>query len=311
MLIHAAGLAHRIRSVNGRAIALLTIAGVLGGAGSARAQATEPACAGADSAASTALMDAYRASGPLVARQVDGRRGMPSSVAVQIPPLAFDGPGTSPTLPIGPCQTIQRFAFPAVRAPRGATPSPFRYVEVDWNTEGLPRGPGDAFVSPHFDFHFYLQPRGEFDHHTDCVSTNGRTCDPELTGFGQMRRFLELPPEAYVPGGYFPDTGSSIPMMGLHLLDGRFDYTVAAVDHHPTLIYGTFAGRVVFAEASVTLATLQDAMAAPGQAISFPFRQPRRVRGGVPWPTRFVVRHLPGSGAFTAGFEGFEGFRRR
>lgn len=93
-------------------------------------------------------------------------------------------------------------------------------------------------------------------------------------------------------------------MMGLHLLDRTFDYTVHNVDHHPTLIYGTFDGRVLFAEASVTLATLQDMIAAPGQVVSFPFRQPRAVQGGVPWPTRFTIKYLPG-GTFRAGFERF------
>jgi len=43
----------------------------------------------------------------------------------------------------------------------------------------------------------------------------------------------------------------------------------------------------------VTLATLQDATAAPDHAVSFRFRQPRKVQGGVPSPTRSTVRHLP------------------
>lgn len=33
----------------------------------------------------------------------------------------------------------------------------FNYVEIDWNTEGLPRGPNNSFVYGHYDFHFYLQ----------------------------------------------------------------------------------------------------------------------------------------------------------
>jgi hypothetical protein len=142
---------------------------------------------------------------------------------------------------------------------------------------------------------------------TMCESSNGKTCDPFKTGYAQMRRFLKMPAPAFVPASYAPDTGSSIPMMGLHLLDRTFDYTVRNVDHHPTLIYGTFDGKVLFAEASVTLATLQDAIAAPDHAVSFRFHQPRRVQGGVPWPTRFTIRHLP-DGRFRAGFERF---RRR
>jgi hypothetical protein len=114
-----------------------------------------------------------------------------------------------------------------------------------------------------------------------------------------------MPKPAFIPASYAPDVGSSIPLMGLHLLDRTFDYTVDNVDHHPTLIYGTFDGKVLFAEASVTLATLQDAIAAPGHLVSFRFRQPRTVQGGVPWPTRFAIRYLPSSGTFRAQFERF------
>lgn len=64
-----------------------------------------------------------------------------------------------------------------------------------------------------------------------------------------------------------------IPNNELHLLDMSADYTVDAVNHYPVLIYGTFDGAVMFAEASVTLYTLQDVMTAPEHRLSFPFRQ--------------------------------------
>lgn len=250
------------------------------------------------------LVDAYARAGGYPTVQANRPDGRPARVSVRIPRIRFTGPGSSATLPVGPCQQIYRFKFKKVRAPGGETPSPFRYLEVDWNTEGLPRGPNNSFTSPHFDFHYYLRPRHAVDMRTMCESSNGKTCDPFKTGYAQMRRFLRMPAPAFIPASYAPDTGSSIPMMGLHLLDRTFDYTVHNVDHHPTLIYGTFNGRVLFAEASVTLATLQDATAAPDHAVSFRFRQPRKVQGGVPWPTRFTVRHLP-DGTFRAGFERF------
>lgn len=249
------------------------------------------------------LIRAYSDAGRFLVRQRGG------DVLVEVPGIDFDGPGESTTLPVGPCQHIYRFKFPKVHV-AGGHPSPFRYVEVDWNTEGESRGPNDSFVSPHFDFHFYLRSRRSVDALTPCVvSTNGKTCDPLRTGYVQMRRFLRLPPPAYIPAGYRPDVGSSIPRMGLHLLDARFDYTVHNVDHHPTLIYGTFNGRLLFAEASVTLATLQDVVADPDYTISYPFRQPRRVQGGVPWPTRFTIEYLPRSDAFRAGFSGLRSRR--
>jgi hypothetical protein len=267
--------------------------------------AHEQACAKVDAGAQQSLMGAY-AQGSFPARQEDAHPGLPDSVSVEIPPIRFTGPGRSATLPVGPCQHIYRFVFPDVQAPPGARPSPFRFVEVDWNTEGLPRGPNNSFLSSHFDFHYYLRPAAEVDAMTGCpLSANGVTCDPLRTDYTQQRRFLDMPAPRFVPARYGPDPGSSIPEMGLHLLDGTLEYTVHGVDHYPVLIYGTFAGEVLFAEASVTLRTLQDAVKAAGHVVSFPFRQPRAVRGGVPWPTRFVIRYLPGTRRFRAGFEGF------
>ncbi|HEY8583304.1 MAG TPA: hypothetical protein VIL49_10160 [Capillimicrobium sp.] len=290
----------------GLAALALALALPMTGALAAPALAADPpACSTVEAGAQRALMRAYDESGPPTARQAGtAKRGI-RSVLVEVPPIDFDGPGTSSLLPVGPCQTIYRFAFPRIETPDGRAPAPLRYAEIDWNTEGIPRGPNGSFASPHFDVHLYLKPRHWVDHHVMCPSSNGRTCDEERTPYEQMRRFMDLPSPADVPRAYFPDTGSSIPMMGLHLLDGRATYTQDAVDHTPTLIYGSFDGEILFAEASVTLQTLQDAVAAPSHELIFPYRQPRRVRGDAPWPTRFVVRYQPQSRTFAMGFTRF------
>jgi hypothetical protein len=202
---------------------------------------------------------------------------------------------------VGPCQTIYRYAFSQIRAPRPAAASPFKYVEVDWNTEGLPRGPQGSFVSPHFDFHFYTRQKSWIDQHLMCGSSNGKTCDPQKTSYAQMRRFLLAPPPADVPLGYFPDVGSSIPEMGLHLLDGYVHYSITEVNNHPVLIYGTYDGQIVFAEASVTQYNLQDAMQAPSHTVSYVYRQPRTYQHRS-WPTRFTITYHPRTRGFTAAF---------
>jgi hypothetical protein len=276
------------------ALALLLV--LIGLAGGKAASPLE--CEGTKLPEGTKMIRAYSRAGKYPARQVGGK------VWVEVPPIDFTGLGHSSTLPTGPCQHIYRFRFPHIRAADGH-PSPFHYVEVDWNTEGKGRGPKESFVSPHFDFHFYLPSRMRMDAKTKCGSSNGKTCDPFLTGYAQMRRFLRLPPPAYVPSTYRPDVDSSIPLMGMHLLDTHFTYTVPYVNRNPVLLYGTFNGKVAFAEASVTLQTLQEAVEAPDHTFSSRFRQPRRVRGGVPWPTRFTLEYLPETGAFRAGFTGF------
>jgi hypothetical protein len=96
-----------------------------------RAADVTPACASVNPATETGLMRAYRNAGSYRARQTNTARGTSARVAVTIPPIAFTAPGQSSTLPVGPCQTIYRFAFSQIRASRHATASPFKYVEVD------------------------------------------------------------------------------------------------------------------------------------------------------------------------------------
>jgi hypothetical protein len=119
-----------------------------------------------------------------------------------------------------------------------------------------------------------------------------------------MRRFLFAPPATDVPPGYFPGIESSIPDMGLHSLDGRVHYSVEEVNHHPVLLYGSFDGRILFVEASVTQYTLQDVIAAPSHTLSYVYRQPRKYEQPS-WPTRFTITFDPRTGGFTAGFTGF------
>jgi hypothetical protein len=269
----------------------------------ALAAETTPACAAVEPATEAGLMRAYRDAGPYPASQSNTAQGAPAAVAVSIPPIAFTGPGQSSTLPVGPCQTIYRFAFPRIRTSHDATELPFKYAEVDWNTEGLPRGPQNSFLSPHFDFHFYLRPKSWVDRHLRCGSSNGRTCDPQKTSYAQMRRFLMAPPATDVPPGYFPGVESSIPDMGLHSLDGRVHYSVEEVNHHPVLLYGSYDGRLLFVEASVTQYNLQDAMQAPSHTLSYAYRQPRQYEQHS-WPTRFTITYHPRTGGFTAAFTG-------
>jgi hypothetical protein len=271
------------------------------GATPASGQGTD--CAAGAPAEWTAQMDAYAGAGAFPLAQSQEGETI-DSVQVEVPAIEFTGEGQSATLPVGPCQTIYRFAYSDVSAPDGAA-TPFAYVEVDWNTEGEPRGPNGSFSSPHFDFHFYLLPKAEIDHHLTCVSTNGKTCDAMQTSYDQMQLFQSMPDSPYVPESYRPDVGSAIPEMGLHLLDSTFEYTVENVNHNPVLIYGTFDREVVFAEASVTLYTLQDVIAAPDQTLSWDFAQPQAFAEAIDWPTEFTIQYLPETGGFLAGFTNF------
>jgi hypothetical protein len=73
------------------------------------------------------------------------------------------------------------------------------------------------------------------------------------------------------------------------------------VNNHPVLIYGTYDGHIVFAEASVTQYNLQDAMQAPSHTVSYVYRQPRTYQHRS-WPTRFTITYHPRTRGFTAAF---------
>jgi hypothetical protein len=183
---------------------------------------------------------------------------------------------------------------------------PFHYVEVDWNTEGLPRGPNGAFSTPHFDFHFFAHSFDYISDETRCVD-NGKTCDSIGTKQEQMGRFLALPEPCFLPSNYFPDTGSSIPFMGLHNLDSDFEYAVYNVNHNPVIIYGTFDGNVVFLEASFTLFAFKDAMnrAAKGHMRTWKIAQPEAFMLEW-WPTELSLKHLQEGDRFLVELHGFE-----
>ena len=290
-------------------VVLVALAMPFGLAGARGLQATPAAgagsdCADGDTSAWLEQMNAYGEAGDYPAIQEESD-GVASSVTVELPAIEFTGEGQSATLPVGPCQHIYRYAYADIQAPQGAD-QPFQYVEIDWNTEGEPRGPNGSFISPHFDFHFYLLPRETIEHELECVSSNGKTCDAFLTDYEQTRRFQDMPEGSHVPDLYRPDVGSAIPAMGMHHLDMTADYTVDAVNHTPVLIYGSFGGDIVFAEASVTLYTLQDAKAAPDHRISFPFHQPASFDTAIDWPTEFFIEYLPDTGGFRVGFAGFQ-----
>ncbi len=206
------------------------------------------------------------------------------AVELEMPSPFHDGQLLSDSiLPVLPHSSIYRFQYLDIDQ-SDELDVPFQYVEVDWNTEGLPRGPNGSFINPHFDFHFYTKSQAFVEQEMQCV-TVGKTCDGLKTGYEQMRRFLHLPPSSYVPADYFPDSGSAIAQMGLHNLNGQFQYSIEHVNHNPVIIYGSFDGEIVFLEASLTLYAFQDAMMAA--------KSKDQLRWAVPQPARYAYAWWP------------------
>lgn len=195
-------------------------------------------------------------------------------------------------LPLQPEASIYRFKYLDI----AGHSQPFQFLEVDWNTEGQPRGPNGSFVNAHFDFHFYLRPRRYLQQEVNCPS-KGKTCDAFKTSYAQMQRFLWLPDAPLLPEGYAPDSGSPIAQMGLHNLDAKFDYTIKNVNHNPVIIYGSFDNQLLFLEASLTLFAFQDALAQPGETLSWEIRQPAEYMLDW-WPSHFTLTYLSSEDVF-------------
>jgi hypothetical protein len=286
------------------AVALLAV--LVLAADRADGEPAPPACAVPDLETPRRQINAYAQSADGFPVRTEVANGRPSAVTVELAPIEIPPTGDeSPTLPAGPCQHISRFALQDVPPGTGGVASPFRFMEIDWNTEGKPRGPNGSFLAPHFDVHLYL-PGRERIRSLDCVPQppTDRVCDPIASDYERMREFLDLPAPGLVPPSYRADPGSAIPMMGLHHLDGAFDYTVDSVNHTPTIIYGSYAGEVVFLEASVTIPTLRDVRAAPRHELTWEIRQPARFAAPTDWPTELVLRYLPDAERFEVSFAG-------
>lgn len=200
---------------------------------------------------------------------------IPKALRIQVPsPFSCKNLISNSVLPTLPQSSIYRFKYlTPTEADKRLTP--FQLLEVDWNTEGQPRGPNGSFITPHYDFHFYSKSSHFVDNDMNCVSS-GKTCDSMKTPYPQMRQFLKVPLGDFVPKGTFTDNDSSITAMGIHNLDGTFNYTVENVNHNPIIIYGSFNGEIAFLEASITLYGFEDAVkqAKLGKKSSWPIHQP-------------------------------------
>ena len=82
---------------------------------------------------------------------VDERSGHPVEVGVALSAQALEGlPIFSPDHAPGTHGAYREYLL---ELPAG-NPTPYRFVEVDWN----PHGHGGPYTAPHFDFHFYRVP---------------------------------------------------------------------------------------------------------------------------------------------------------
>lgn len=183
------------------------------------------------------------------------RRGAPLEVGVALDEAALEGlpaPRPKPAAGGDGHEHLDSHVYDLAMPARN--PTPYRFVELDWNPGG--HEPPGVYDTPHFDFHFYTVERATRD-----------AIDPESLG---EARFVEastkLPPEPerasyFVTASAPGQPASAVPRMGVHWVDSRtpelqgmFGRPESARPFTTTFIHGSWDGRFIFDEPMVTRA---------------------------------------------------------
>ncbi|HEY8258258.1 MAG TPA: DUF5602 domain-containing protein [Gemmatimonadales bacterium] len=168
---------------------------------------------------------------------VDGKSGKPVEVGVALSADALEGAHQLKQGAHGP------FSEYLLELPAD-NPTPYRFVEVDWN----PHGHGGPYTSPHFDFHFYRVPlatRNEIDPTDTAFATKAArlpAAEEMRAGYASSHFLLKTTP-----------AGMTVPRMGLHWLDLKSpELPPSNKPFTTTFIMGSWDGQVIFDEPMIT-----------------------------------------------------------
>ena len=168
-------------------------------------------------------------------------------------------------------------------------PTPFRFVELDWNPAG--HEPEDVYGTPHFDFHFYTISRAQ----RDAIDP----ADPQYQQRADHHPAADLRPGVYAipvpPGTPTP----AIPRMGVHWVDMRSPELQGMLGHPElarpfttTFIQGSWDGQVTFFEPMITRAFIvgrREATAAASRDSVIPLPAAQRYAPAGHYPTAYRI----------------------
>jgi hypothetical protein len=162
-----------------------------------------------------------------------------------------------------------------------ANPTPFQFLELDWN----PKGHGWPYDSAHFDFHFYtasLAERNAID-----------PADPDFAA-----KAARFPAPAFIPAGYAPSSALvgktpaevSVPRMGLHWLDQASpELPPRSRPFTATFIVGTWDGKVIFQEPMITRVFILSTRDGAEPEVSFQIPQAQQYKPAGWYPSSYRI----------------------
>jgi hypothetical protein len=162
--------------------------------------------------------------------------------------------------------------------------TPVRFVGLGWNPAG--HEPAGTYDLPHFDFHFYTISQAERG-----------AIDPADSAF--QAKAARLPEPDFRPTGYMALPGG-VPFMGVHWVDP------ASAELHgqtftTTFLYGSWNGKLTFAEPMVTRALL---MSKPDLTMTVSTAQHYSPAGY--YPTSYRVRWDEGTREYRVALAGLQ-----
>jgi hypothetical protein len=224
---------------------------------------------------------------------LDRRSGSPVEVGVALSARALDGlPKHSPDHGPGTHGPHSEYLLelPA------DNPTPYRFVEVDWN----PHGHGGPYTAPHFDFHFYRVP----------LATRNQI---DLNAADFAAKAARLPAEEEMPAGYVSThvllgtspAGMTVPRMGLHWLDTKSpELPPSNLPFTRTFIVGSWDGQVIFDEPMVTRAFILAQRSGPATAEAIPLPAARRYVPAGFYPVSYGIRWDEAAGEYRIALQG-------
>jgi hypothetical protein len=161
------------------------------------------------------------------------------------------------------------------------------HMTVFWEAHGHPPTP---FLTPHFDFHFYVIGDSLRQAITCADSTR-----PATLPAGYSLPDMDLPEIGHLPG-------VCVPQMGMHAL-----VTTALEDtavFSGTMVMGFYQGQPIFFEPMIARAKLLER-----RTFSLPMATPVALGPGVHYPTRFEAQYDPTLPGYRFVFSGLPGAR--